>query len=378
MTIRTVGGALAVALLLLVAAAPQGVAGSGAGRPALARSTTSAPTSKLDRLALGLVRAGAPGALVVVRAPTTTRRAARGLADVSQRRLLRTTDRYRIASVTKTFVATVVLQLVGERRLRLDDPVEGRLPGLIPNGRAITIRQLLAHTSGLFDYGNDEAWNRARLAEPGRVWSPRELVAIANGHSPLFAPGSSWSYSNTNYLLLGLVVEAVTGRPLANVLASRLFRPLRLTATSFPAGTAIGGRYAHGYVVARPPIPAPAGTLIDVSTLLSPSAWGAGQIVSNADDVTRFLAALLRGRLLRPAQLRAMKTEVLGSGSGLGLRIARTVCGTAYGHEGVFPGYRNVVWASANGQRVAAVMINSDTPRISTGRLDSSARAALC
>jgi D-alanyl-D-alanine carboxypeptidase len=161
-------------------------------------------------------------------------------------------------------------------------------------------------------------------------------------------------------------LEKATGTTLEHQLRSRLFRPLALGATSYPLRTALAGRFAHGYVAGGPGLPIPSGQLLDVSSLLSPSAWGAGQIVSNADDVTRFFAALLSGRLLRADQLEAMKTRVPGSRLelgvrvgysapyGLGLRIEQTPCGTAYGHDGDFPGYRNVVWATGNGRRTSS------------------------
>lgn len=349
------------------------------GTTGAATHATATPNAKLQRLVRGLVRAGAPGALVVVRTPTGTRRAASGVADRSQKRPLRVTDRYRIASVTKAFVATVTLQLVAERRLALADSVERWLPGLVPNGQSITIRQLLNHTSGLFDYGADADWEAARLADPGRTWSPRELVAIATAHEPLFAPGTSWAYSNTNYVLLGLAVEAATGRPLADELQTRVFDRLALRSTSYPTGAAIPGRYAHGYVVSRPPLPTPPGMLIDVSTILNPSAWGAGQMVSNADDLTRFITALARGRLLPAAQLRAMKTAARGSAGayGLGLGLVTSRCGRAIGHDGDIAGYRNVVLGTVDGRRAVAIMINIDL-RVSWARLHEAAFTALC
>jgi D-alanyl-D-alanine carboxypeptidase len=291
---------------------------------------------------------------------------------------MKATDRFRIASITKTFVATVVLQLAAERRLRLADPVERWLPGLLPNGGTTTLRQLLGHTSGLFDYDDDEAWVRERIANPARDWSPRELVAIATSHPPVFAPGKAWAYSNANYVVLGLVVEAVTGRTLERELRGRIFKRLRLGATSYPTGTAMSGRVAHGYVGAQPGLPIPPGTLLDVTTLLSPSAWGAGQLVANADDVTRFFSALLRGRLVPAAQLAAMKADVRGAEYGLGLMISYTRCGTAFGHRGDIPGYRSIVWSTGNGRRTAVVMVNIDHTRVPQGKLESAAVTALC
>jgi D-alanyl-D-alanine carboxypeptidase len=360
--------------------------GTSSGRPSdgiiletsRARSASSPGTAKLQRIVRGLVAAGAPGALAVVRTPTGIRRAASGFANLNPKVRLQATDRYRVASVTKTFVSTFVLQLAAEGKLSLADPVERWLPGIVPNGGVITLRELLNHTSGLFNYDQDDAWESARIADPGREWSPQELVAIATSHSPTFPPGTSWSYSNTNYILLGLVVQAVTGKTLAQELQDRLIEPLGLGSTSFPTGTAIEGRYAHGYLVGRPPLPIPAGTLFDVSTILSPSAWGAGQIISNADDVTRFFDALLTGRLLPAAQLAAMKTEVVPYRYGLGLRIAHTRCGKAFGHDGDMPGYRTIVWATANGRRVAAIMVNIETTHVSRNRLQAATKTALC
>jgi D-alanyl-D-alanine carboxypeptidase len=338
-------------------------------------STTS---PALQRIVRRLVASGAPGAVAAVRTPTGMQRAAAGLARIRPPARMKATDRFRIASITKTFVATVVLQLAAEKRLRLNDPVDRWLPGQVPGGGAITLRELLGHTSGLFDYDHDEDWVRERIANPGREWSPRELVAIATSHPPLFAPGTSWAYSNTNYVVLGLVVEAVTGRTLERELRERIFRRLTLSGTSYPLGTAMPRPFAHGYVGSGSGVPVPAGTLLDVTSLLSPSAWGAGQMVSDADDLARFFSALLRGRLLPPAQLAAMKADRMNAEYGLGLRIAHTVCGTAFGNNGDIPGYRSVLWATSSGRRVVAVMVNVDTTRVSWPRLDGAAVATLC
>jgi D-alanyl-D-alanine carboxypeptidase len=332
----------------------------------------------LQRVVRGLVASGAPGAVAVVRTPSGTRRAAAGLARLRPPDRMKAVDRFRIASVTKTFVATVVLQLAAERRLRLDDRVERWLPGLLPNGGATTLRQLLGHTSGLFDYDDEEAWVRARIANPAREWSPHELVAVAISHPPVFAPGTAWEYSNTNYVVLGLLVEAVTGKTLEQALRERILRRLRLGATSYPTGTAMPGPAAHGYVGAGPGLPIPPGTQLDVTTLLSPSAWGAGQMVSNGDDLTRFFSALLGGRLLAARQLAVMKAGVKGAEYGLGLMISFTRCGTAFGHRGDIPGYRSIVWSTAGGRRVAAVMVNVDDTRVPQSRLESAAVTALC
>jgi D-alanyl-D-alanine carboxypeptidase len=344
----------------------------------------------LQQVARELVTAGSPGAIVVVRTPTSFTSATAGLARLRPPTPVRVTDRYRVASVTKSFVATVVLQLVGEGKMRLSDPVEHRLPGLVPNGRAITVRELLDHTSGLFDYTEDVNYVGARVARPGRMWTPRQLVGIAVRHKPLFRAGSDWDYSNTNYVLLGLVVEAVTGRPLAAELRRRILRPLGLDSTSYPLGTALQGRVVHGYVRSIPGVPIPRGQTLDATSRVAPDAWGAGQIVSSAGDLTRFYAALLGGRLLPSHQLAAMKSKVRGTRTvlgvrvefsapyGLGLVVERLGCGTVYGHDGDLPGYRNLVWASPNGRRVAAVMVNVSAARPSWTTIRASVARAFC
>jgi D-alanyl-D-alanine carboxypeptidase len=361
--------------LVLAAATTVGVAPSTAA--------VAAKKPLLQRVVDELVAEGAPGAVAVVRTPARVRRAVRGAAVLRPRVRLRATDRFRVASVTKPVVATVVLQLVAEGKLSLDDSVERWLPGIVPNGAQITIRELLSHTSGLYNYTDDPAFGVALLSDPRRVWTPRELVAWATAHPSLFAPGTGWSYSNTNYVVLGLVVEAVTGTTLEQQLQARIFQPLALAATSFPLGTEIVGSHAHGYV-GEATVPGLGNQLIDITDLLSPSHLGAaGALVSNGDDVTRFFSALLSGRLLPRNLLGAMKTRVRPGGSlypyGLGLWIERSACGLAFGHVGDFSGgYRTIVWSNATGKRVAVVMVNIDTTKVSWTDLQTAAQTAYC
>jgi D-alanyl-D-alanine carboxypeptidase len=353
----------------------------------LAVSTCAAPPAAaaprapanpaLQQLVDRLVRDGAPGAIAVVRTSTGIRRVQSGLARRRPGVPMAATDRFRVASITKSFVATTVLQLVAEGKLRLDDSVERWLPGLVPDGRAITIRELLAHTSGLFEYEQDAPFVRAVIAHPARAWPPRKLVAIATSHGPLFPPGSSFSYANTNYIVLGLVAEAVTGVPLGRLLERRLFQPLGLDETSFPAGTGIGGSYAHGYI-GRFTLPR-LHSLYDASVVESNSVgWSAGGIVSTADDVTRFYHALLGGRLLPRRLLAAMETPSAHAPYGLGLLVVRTGCGRAYGHEGIATGYRTVVYANRRGTRIALVMVNVDGTYVAQHELEAAAESAFC
>jgi D-alanyl-D-alanine carboxypeptidase len=344
---------------------------------AAAAPSRALAAASLQRLVDGLVRDGAPGAIAVVRTTAGVRRVQGGVARSRPRLPMAAMDRFRVASVTKSFVATIVLELVAEGKLRLDDTVERRLPGLLPDGRTITIRELLDHTSGLREYEQDAPFVRAVIAHPGRTWPPRKLVAIATAHGLLFPPGSNFYYANTNYIVLGLIAEAVTGTPLGRLLERRLFGPLGLEETSFPTGTGMDGPYAHGYIgfATLPRLH----SLLDASVVESNSvAWSAGGIVSTADDVTRFYEALLGGRLLPLRLLTAMETPSARASYGLGLLVVQTRCGRAYGHEGVATGYRTVVYANRRGTRVALVMVNIDNTYVAQHELEAAAETALC
>jgi D-alanyl-D-alanine carboxypeptidase len=196
----------------------------------------------LDRV----IAAGAPGVLVVVREDGRVRTEARGFADRSPSIRMRADQRFRIGSVTKTFVATLVLRPVEDGKLGLHDTVERWLPGLVPGGQAITVRHLLAHTSGLPDYvDNDRV-----AAHRERRWRPRELVSLAIAHpAERLRPGETYAYSSTNYIVLGLIAEEAARQPLGRQLRKRLFEPLGLRHTSLVLGE-IRGRHVHGH---RPP-----------------------------------------------------------------------------------------------------------------------------
>src|SRR3954468_19018805 len=260
--------ALSLALIAL-AAAP-------AASASAARDRSAGRETELQHALDRVVATGVPGAVLLVREGRRTIRLTSGHGNLKPKTPMRRRVRFRVGSITKAFVATAVLQLVGERKLALEDTVERWLPALVPNGERITVRELLNHTSGLFAFGGDREFVTQAFQDPLRVWTPQEIVAIATAHPPTFAPGAGWSYSDTNYFVLGLIVEAATGRPLASALRRRILAPLRLRATSLPTEPDIAGPHAHGYFL-RP--------LEDV-TVGSPSVqWAAGALVSNADDL---------------------------------------------------------------------------------------------
>jgi D-alanyl-D-alanine carboxypeptidase len=282
-----------------------------------------------------------------------------GAARLEPRRPIRTTDQVRVGSITKTMVATVALQLVGEGRLRLSDTVERWLPGLVPGGDGITVRMLLNHTSGIYNYTDDPEFFPTVLADPYRYWSPRELVAVATAHPPLFEPGTSWTYSNTNYIVAGLLLEKATGTPIQALLHQRVVEPLQLKNTYFATSGRFRGPYAHGYA---PPSISGAG-YVDVSAWPPSWAWAAGAMVSNAPDLARFYTALMSGRLLKPRLLQEMTTTVdAGQGVryGLGLFVQTTPCGEVWGHSGGIPGYISFAYTDRRGTRSTVVLLPTE------------------
>jgi D-alanyl-D-alanine carboxypeptidase len=330
----------------------------------VAAPSSSAAPSRLVSAVDAVIAAGAPGVVVYVRDHDRTTVVTRGYADLATKRPASLADHFRIGSLTKSFVATVILQLSAERKLALDDPVAQYLPGVVPNGGAITLRELLSHRSGLFDYFNDSTIVAPYLAgHLGHVWTPLQLVQHATRHKPLFAPGApgKQSYSNTGYQVLGLVIEKITGHSLASELRRRIIRPLRLNDTSFPTSTAMPSPYAHGYSKALGP------PLRDL-TRLSPSLAGpAGALISTPADVARFYRALFQGRLIPKRLVEQMKTRLVtipGAPKwfvyGLGLYRKAFSCSWVWGHNGDFPGYETNAFGSGDGIRQIVVLVNSD------------------
>jgi D-alanyl-D-alanine carboxypeptidase len=363
MRVRTALAALVLLLAGLLAPAPAAAATASASAAAATASASAAASARppgnprLQALLDELVANGASGALARVDDGRHTWRLAAGAARLEPRQRLTPAARFRVGSVTKSFVSTVTLQLVGRKRLRLDDTVERWVPGLVPNGDGITLRMLLNHTSGLFDYTDDPAFLQRIVQDPTRPATPRELVAVATAHPPTFPPGTGWAYSNTNYIVTGLILQAATHRSVERLVRDRILRPLGLRGTYFPARDPdIAGYHAHGYA---PPALTGAG-YVDVTRFAPSLAWTAGAIVSTVDDLDRFYTALLGGRLLRPAQLREMTTTVRARptvGYGLGLFAERRACGTVWGHDGGIPGYVTFAFTDRSGRRGAVVAL---------------------
>ncbi|MFI6844245.1 serine hydrolase domain-containing protein [Kitasatospora sp. NPDC050467] len=295
--------------------------------------------------------------------------AAGGVADLTSRRPVPRDGYFRMASVTKTFVATVALQLAGDRRLSLDDPVERWLPGVVSgngnDGRAITIRQLLQHTNGIHDdypdYTSAQDFRQHRYDS----YTAEQTVARAMSHSPDFEPDEDWSYGNTGYVLLGMIIERVTGHPWHEEVRDRIVRPLGLDHTFWP-GTSPTLPQPHAETYQRFKAGEP---LVDVTEQVGSGANGEAGLVSTTADLNRFFRALLGGRLLPPAQLAQMTRTVQvsekferfmpGARDGLGLFSRPLSCGGEYwGHEGGDSGWITATGVTADGRRSVTVSLS--------------------
>ncbi|QYC38390.1 D-alanyl-D-alanine carboxypeptidase precursor [Nonomuraea coxensis DSM 45129] len=353
---------LSILVLGLVAAPSSGV--RAAAEPGVVpRSDRAALQRVLDEA----VRQGSPGALAQSRAYGVVRNLSSGVADITTRRPPRADMRFRAGSVTKTFVATAILRLVATGRLHLDDTVGEVLPGVVPEpgGDTITIRMLLNHTSGLYDYTADPRLEQIVVSDPAHCFTPAELVRFATQHPLSFPPGTSWAYSNTDYSLLAMVIEKITGRSYAEEITRTLLRPLGLRDTYFPGcSPLIRGPHMSGYTRTDPAQPG----IQDVTTYNPSFAAGEGDIISTVGDLNRFDAALLAGRLLPARLLRMMLTPTPGSfpGSdtfryGLGVVIATASCGvTTYGHAGEIQGWQTWMSGTRGGRHTMSFVLNSD------------------
>ncbi|MGI5451903.1 serine hydrolase domain-containing protein [Streptomyces sp. CA-249302] len=304
---------------------------------------------------------GAPGAIARVDDRGTVRTTAVGLADRRTGRAIGNADRFRIGSVTKVFSAVVLMQLVDEKKLNLDASVDHYLPGLLPD-RSITVRQVLGHRSGLYDYTNDMFARSVAGFEAvrTRVFTYRQLVNRSLRHARTNRPGAAYSYSNTNFVVAGLLIEKLTGHSVRTEYENRIIKPLKLRDTFYVhPDTGIPGRHANGYLT-----PDKAGAaLIDATRQTASWAQSAGAIISSTHDLNRFLSALLGGRLTSAAQLRQMERMIPVNSTqayGLGLRRRDLSCGVSvYGHTGAVQGYYTYAFATKDGRRSLAAVANT-------------------
>ncbi|MFF3845933.1 serine hydrolase domain-containing protein [Streptomyces sp. NPDC002328] len=280
-----------------------------------------------------------------------------GVADRESRAPMEAGLHLRIGSVTKTFTVTALLQLVDQGRVGLDDPI-GRYVDGVPAGDRVTLRQLAAMRSGLFDYTEDETFLKDLSSDPQRTYTPRQLLDIAFRHPSPFSPGAEWQYSNTNTVLIGLVIERVSGQPLHTYLEEKVYEPVGLARTSFPTGSAIPDPHAQGYTAEG----VEEGAATVDATGWNPSwAWAAGAMISDLGDLHTWVPALASGRpLLAPETQRARlafgPTGYPGVSYGLGImRVNGWI-----GHNGELPGYETLAVRLPSAEATLVVLVNSD------------------
>ncbi|MEU3627646.1 serine hydrolase [Amycolatopsis coloradensis] len=308
------------------------------------------------------VAAGIPGMVAVA----DDFRGVSGVASIERPGKPDASGRWRVGSVSKVFVATLVLQLAGEKHVGLDEPVQRYLPGLLPYPEPITVRQLLQHTSGLpRDLLPEDSWATVTGPEVDTErfehFDSDDQIRLSTKQPLQFKPGTSWAYSNTGYNVLGLLVEKTTRKPLERVLAERITGPLHLRDTSLPRDFPfLIGPAARGY---EQLYDAPRG-LTDVTTYNYSRYFGAGGVVSSGADLNRFFEALLGGRLLPADLLAQMKKTVPADGMEYGLGLMKLnlksagICAediTIWGHGGDLPGFNTLSFRDDAGKNISTL-----------------------
>lgn len=369
---RVLVGVAAAMALGVGTAVPAGAAPVNGEPPAAVRLPALDP-DLLARAIAGLPSHDVTGALVRIGGPAGRWSGTSGMGDLARNTPVSANGLFRIGSITKTFTAVVVLQLAAEHRIGLDQPVGRYLPGLLPDSYPqITVAELLNHTSGLPISTEDAGFSDPAYFVAHRFdgWTPRQIVDSATAQPMQFTPGTKQQYNGVNYFLAGLLIERVTGRSFAAEVRDRITRPLGLPDTYVPGDREFGirGPHSHGYVDVD-------GTLLDI-TRQNPYSWAEGGMISTGADLTRFLRALFRGRLLPPAQLAEMFTvpdvPYVGSGGScatgpeagqsclsMGLDRTRLPNGvTVWGKSGGVPGYTNAVFATRDLRRILVYSLN--------------------
>jgi D-alanyl-D-alanine carboxypeptidase len=330
---------------------------------AVSTASTSKPPSYVARLRplleVKMQQVRIPGALIYVDDPgQCSWTTGLGMGNLASRQPMQVNNFMRIASITKTFTATVILQLVDQGKLRLDDPV-GKYQPEVPNGAHITIRELLNMNSGLFNYTEDEGFDQAGLADPYKVWQPSELLAVAFKHPPYFAPGKGHHYSNTNYILLGLIMEQLTHLPAEQAFQRSLFGPLGLHQSSLPplSSSAIPDPHAQGYMYGTEKTGK--GPTLNVTDWNPSVAWTAGSAISTLHDLKIWAKALATGQLLSAAT----QKERLSWGICAPVWLGKPRCyglgvedfGGFLGHNGTIAGFQS--WMGYQPQTGATIIV---------------------
>ncbi|WP_163747329.1 serine hydrolase domain-containing protein [Mycolicibacterium helvum] len=317
---------------------------------AFAARRNAAVQSEINKI----VKSGVAGMLATLTADGHTTTLTSGVANHDTSESISVNSRFRIGSITKSFTAAILMQLVSEARLNLDDTIEKHLPGMLSgegvDGRTITVRQILQHRSGLPEFAGDPRTDELKAAAEHRTVTPSEALAVALGYPAQSRPGAEYKYTNTNYLIAGILIEKITGNSYADELNNRLLRPHSLNDTYLPPPGELGirGPHPHGYEKDN-------GVVVDVSRIEPSVPWAAGAIVSTGADLNRFFLDLLNGKVVAPAQLAEMEQFIPngdgGPGYGIGLEATALPCGARLiGHSGGIPGYYTISGATAQGR----------------------------
>ena len=317
----------------------------------------SAITGQLDSIIDAAVNStGIPGAMVGIWGPDGNYVKVAGVADTATKAPMETDFYHRIGSVTKTFTVTALLQLVDEGKIGLDDPISQYVDGVM-EGDAISLRHLAGMRSGLVDYTTSEQFVMEYLSDPRRTFTPEELVGYVKDLPLQLRPGTTVDYSNTNTILLGMVIEKVSGSKLSDVIDTKIATPLGMEHTSFPMTNAFPTPHAQGYTNQT------LDESVTAATDWNPS-WGgaAGAMISSLDDMRIWVPALAKGDLLTDAtQKQRLQTVSLSEGddsSGYGLGLFNS--GGWIGHNGSLPGYKTVSVYLPEKDTTLVVFINTD------------------
>jgi D-alanyl-D-alanine carboxypeptidase len=296
-----------------------------------------------------------------------------GYADLEAKAPLKAADRMLAGSIGKTYVSAVVLQLVEERKLGLDEPIAtwlGKEPWFdrLPNARALTLGMLMNHSSGVPEHVMNRDFHQVLRQQPDKVWKPEELIAYVLDAKPLFEAGQGWAYADTNYILVGMIIERATGQTVYGEVERRILKPLRLKETA-PAVSRVIAGLIPGYVAANGPFGLEGRTLVEGRFVINPQMeWCGGGFVSTAEDLSRWAKFLYEGRVLRPFTMNWLLDAVpakTGPGDryGLGVQVRDSPWGTTYGHGGFFPGYLSEVEYFPQHRAAIAVQFNTDDLR---------------
>lgn len=304
-----------------------------------------------------------PGMIIsITRGDTIIYEEAKGLANIETGEKMHPGMRFRIGSLTKTFTITVLLQLVDQGLLKLDDTIDKFFPlTLIPHADSITVRMLANMTSGLYNYSELDEFNTMMSQTPGRKWKPEELVDIAVKKEPYFSPGLGWHYSNTNTILIGMIIEKLTGHPLDTEIKFRIIDRLGMKNTDFALTPEIIGYHPLGYGEDDASFVFP---WVDVTIKYDPSwAWAAGAMISDIYDLKIYLKALAEGTLLTPEmQKERLKWGLDKEGMKYGAGIFQVGNGFL-GHNGSYPGYHNISVHSPKTNMTVIIFYNSQSNR---------------